>query len=199
VLTQEGEESGAAVVFEATLKEFGKEVVSTFEEAVREGLGAAEGSAAAEEHGPNSPSSTVLRSGLDVIESADMFYENRELTEELNEIEELAREPTNPLTEKAYEEDPGLKQAILDEIADVRSELQWNTAAQFMNKELVGIGGYLSTVVIKNPLLGVGMSGVGEWNSKTLKQVHQGADRGPEEAGEDGIHESQGQQAAGTG
>lgn len=58
-----------------------------------------------------------------------MGLDLQELLDELKALEDCAKHPTKKLTRKAYKENPGDQQRLLDEIAGVRSELQGNTAA----------------------------------------------------------------------
>jgi hypothetical protein len=170
------DESGTSVIVEAGVHEFNKEFVSTLEAAVLDGVfgeeakagaNALENAAAtAEKEGAGAPGSTLASTFNDVLEALEINSEHTELAQELTELQEMAENPTNALTEKAYSEDPGLKQSILDEIADVRSELGWNTAMQFLNREIsVGIA------LAESPPLSVAVSTIAEWNGKTLKQV----------------------------
>jgi len=156
VPAQNGEEqSGIFVEFIATVKEAGKEFISAFEEGYREGSGI-----------KGAPLSEAIFAGLDVFEAANMGADYQAMVSELDELEVMAEYPTNPLTQKAYAEDPGLKQQILDEIADARTDLKVDTMVAFLNTEAsvaLGLSG--------SPALAIAAAPITTWNSETIKQL----------------------------
>jgi hypothetical protein len=155
-----GEKSGTTVALEVALGEAAEGFVSKAEEVIIEqAIGIKE---------VGSPLATTFTSAFDVLEALNTSAEYQDLVAQLDESEALARNPINPLTQKAYEEDPNLRQSILDEIAAARVELQADAAAQFLNSEISVAAGLLGL-----PWLEVGMAPVVDWNNRTLRQVMQ--------------------------
>ena len=147
-----GEQTGIIVALEVALYQAGQEFVAAAEEAITGIKG--------------SPLITTATSALEVIEVLNTSGEYQDMVAELDSLEASARNPINPLTQKAYAEDPGLKQSILDEIAGARSDLKSSQAALYLNTEIsVGSG------LLGLPALSVAMAPLTSWNSKTLKQV----------------------------
>jgi len=72
---------------------------------------------------------TKLKGAALVGELLAMGIDLNALLNELKALEECAKDPTNPLTKKAYDENPGAQDKLLKEIAGVRAELEGNTAA----------------------------------------------------------------------
>jgi hypothetical protein len=153
-----GEQNGTTIDFVVALTEAGKEFVSAAEEVLmQEGFGL-----------KGNPLSTTASSALDVVEALNTSAEYQDLVGQLDELQAQAENPTNALTEKAYAQDPGLKERIMNEIADVRTELKCDAAAQYLNSEISVAAGLLGI-----PALSVAIAPVVDWNSKTLKQLMQ--------------------------
>ncbi|MCL5317286.1 MAG: hypothetical protein M1503_03335 [Thaumarchaeota archaeon] len=152
-----GQQSMVSVMVEATVNEAGNEFVSKTEEfLIEKGVGV-EG---------QSPISTGASSILEVAEALNTRAEYQEWVKQLDALQHCAENPTNPLTIKAYAEDPGTKQKILDTIANARTELKANTAVSFLNKEVsVGSG------LIGLPELSIAMAPATAYSEATLKQV----------------------------
>ena len=153
----DGDMSVLLVQLETVLVDARSELWGTIEEALlKEGLNADVGN----------PLGTTADSALDVIEALDMSVEYKEMMGQLDELQAEAENPTNPLTQKAYAEDPGVKQGIMDEIASARSELQWDTAVAYLNLELsVALG------LFGSPVLSIAASPITTWNAETIKKL----------------------------
>ena len=146
-----GVQTGITVALEVALKQAGQEFISAAGEFLT---------------GKGSPLTTAASSALEVIEVLNTSVEYQGMVAELDSLEASARNPINPLTQKAYADDPNLKQSILDEINSARSDLQSSQAALYLNTEIsVGSG------LLGLPVLSVAMAPLTSWNSKTLKQV----------------------------
>ena len=85
----------------------------------------------------------------------------------IDEIEKCAQNPTNPLTRKAYEQNPAEKQRILDLVASTRAEVTHNTAAIFLGL-LVSVGGGLTG----QKWLGFVTSPGAGWSQETLSAIN---------------------------
>lgn len=70
-----------------------------------------------------------LKAGLLVKDVIDMGAQLDKLLTEIDRLEKCANNPTNPLTQKAYQDNPGEKDRILNLIAGVRAELKGNAVA----------------------------------------------------------------------
>ncbi len=112
----------------------------------------------------------ALHTAKAVSEVLEVLHESKEylgLVRELNELQEAAEHPTNELTQRAYLDDPSLKQRILDEIAGVRLDMKLNQAVQYSNAMVqVGAGMF--------PLLAFAISPLTAANSRTLKELMEG-------------------------
>ncbi len=151
-----GDLSGVMVELTAVLIEGGKQLAGTVEEFLfNMGL-----------KDVGSPIGTTWDSALNVVEALNMSSEYQDMVAELDELQAEAENPTNPLTQKAYAEDPNAKQQILDEIADARSELKWDTLVDYLNTEIsVGLG------LLGSPALSLAAAPITTWNSDTIKQL----------------------------
>ncbi len=157
-----GEQTGIVVAFEVAINQGGQEFVGVAEESITTIVQFLKGEKITE----GNPLTTTATSALDVVEALNMSGEYQDMVAELNELQASAENPTNPLTRKAYEEDPSVKQRILDEIADARAELKGDTAVLYLNKlASVGLG------LAGSPLLSIAVSPVADWTSKTLTQL----------------------------
>lgn len=75
-----------------------------------------------------------IKAGLAMKDALAMGAEHDELQRQLNALEECARNPTNPITKRAYRDDPGYRDRILEQIDSVRQEVKANTAVMFIAK-----------------------------------------------------------------
>ena len=157
VANNDGETTGTVVVLVEVIKDAGLEFVGAAEEVIRN-------IATGDEAG--SPLTTAFDSALDVLDALDMSAEYQDLVSELDDLQVAAENPTNPLTQKAYAEDPGLKQSILNEIENARAEMKWDAAVAYLNLELeVALG------LVGSPALSIAALPVTKWNAETIKQI----------------------------
>jgi hypothetical protein len=92
------------------------------------------------------------------------------LMAELDRLEKCAKNP-DPLTKKAYKENPGERDRILKEIAAVRTEIKANTAVAFIGKLNATGSGLVKGVPWLGYVVGPGTA----WSLETLKEVSQAA------------------------
>jgi len=85
---------------------------------------------------------------------------------QLNELQNCAENPTNPLTISGYQQDPGQEQRILDQIASARAQLAELTIARFVNLA-VGLGSEL----VKNLGMDIVALIAEHYSEDTLKQL----------------------------
>jgi len=107
-----------------------------------------------------------LNSILAVAEAVDINKEYTGWLNTLNELQDCAENPTNPVTINGYEQNPGQEQQILDQISSAKSQLAELTIARFVNL-VVGLG----SEVVKS--LGVDVIAViaEHYSEHTLKQL----------------------------
>jgi hypothetical protein len=84
---------------------------------------------------------------------------------ELNELENCAENPTNPLTKKAYDQDPSYQDQVLNGVDEARAGAVESTAMRYMNL------GVTSTIGKENEVLGVIITPLSVWSDETLKQL----------------------------
>ena len=108
----------------------------------------------------------LIKAGFTIEKSAKIGAEVDELLAKLAELEDCAKDPTNPLTIKQYQQDPGAKQRVLDQIEAARFELVANTIVMelgVLNGFLAGMGPTWLGYVI-----GPGTA----WSKATLEQLN---------------------------
>jgi hypothetical protein len=69
----------------------------------------------------------IIKAGFTVEKGVKVFDELDTLLEALDKLAECAENPTNPLTQKQYQEDPGAKDRVLEQIAEARREIIANS------------------------------------------------------------------------
>jgi hypothetical protein len=108
----------------------------------------------------------ILESVLGVAEALVTAHEYQQWVSQLNELQDCAEHPTNPVTINGYSQDPNQEQQILNAISNARSELKSLTEARFVNIA-VSLG---SELVGK---LGLDVAAVlaGHYSEETLKQL----------------------------
>jgi hypothetical protein len=74
----------------------------------------------------------ALKQGLKVRDAFAISTEHDELMKRIDALEDCAENPTNPVTRRGYEDDPGQKQRILDAIAEARAQISSNFAVMFL-------------------------------------------------------------------
>ena len=90
-----------------------------------------------------------------------------EIVRELDAIEECARNPTNPITQRAYRDDPGYQQRVLDQIAATRAEVKANASVLYLS-HLIKTG---SSLVRNVPALGFIVGPGTAWSKAALNEV----------------------------
>jgi hypothetical protein len=108
----------------------------------------------------------ILESIKGVAEALVTSKEYTAWISQLNELQDCAEHPTNPVTINGYSQDPGQEQRILDAIANARSELNSLTAARFVN-----IAVSLGTELVGKLGLDVAAVLAGHYSEDTLKQL----------------------------
>ena len=74
----------------------------------------------------------IIKAGFTVEKGVKVFDELDTLLEALGRLQGCAENPTNPLTRKQYEQDPGSKERILEQVASARREIiAYSIAIQF--------------------------------------------------------------------
>src|SRR3984893_8322643 len=101
-----------------------------------------------------------------VREAVDINKEYTDWLKQLNELQDCAENPTNPLTISGYQQDPGQEKQILDQIASAKAQLAELTIARFVNL-VVGLGSEL----VKNLHLDAAAVLAELYSEGTLKQL----------------------------
>jgi hypothetical protein len=117
------EKSGIRVVVEGLVKELADAAASAFAEALDQALGLKAGVDSL---------LNALKAGVSVDEALALRKEHGELMAKIDKLEECAKNPTNPVTKRAYQADPAQRQKILNTIAEARLEIKSNFAAIFV-------------------------------------------------------------------
>lgn len=116
----------------------------------------------------------ALKAGKDVLDALVMSEEFEKLQKQIDAIEECAENPTNPTTRNAYEQDPGLKQRLLEEVARTRFEVKANLAAMFIglaNKVGSGLTGAKWLAFVVGPLTSWTKEGLDARNAEALDRL----------------------------
>ncbi|MGZ8475378.1 MAG: hypothetical protein ACXWWQ_04020, partial [Candidatus Limnocylindria bacterium] len=90
-----------------------------------------------------------------------------EVVRQLDELEDCARNPTNPITKRAYRDDPGYRQRILDQVAETRAEVKANAAVLYLS-HLIKTG---SSLIRNVPALGFIVGPGTAWSKAALNEV----------------------------
>ena len=85
---------------------------------------------------------------------------------QLDKLRDCAENPTNPVTQKAYQDNPGYRDQTLAGIDSARSTVEQATAVRFLNQEASVASGLLGPA-------GMLTAPVAMWNDSTLKDVAQ--------------------------
>ena len=101
----------------------------------------------------------------DIGNAFSKSQEHSNWMQQLDAMENCAKNPTNPLTQKAYQEDPGYRDRVLSNIQDARSEVQQMTAVRFLNQEA-----NVATGLVDAPI-GQLTGKVSDWNEDVLKDL----------------------------
>lgn len=104
----------------------------------------------------------TIRDGI-LLREEYLAYESR-----IDALESCARNPTNPLTRKAYREDPALRERLLQQVADTRAEVKANVLVTYlamMNK--------LGSGLVDVPWLGYVVGPGTAWSKAALKELNE--------------------------
>lgn len=101
----------------------------------------------------------------DIGNAFSKSQEHSNWMQQLDAMENCAKNPNNPLTQKAYQEDPGYRDRALSGIQDARSEVQQMTAVRFLNQEAS-----VATSLVDAPI-GQLTGQVSDWNENVLKDL----------------------------
>ncbi len=113
---------------------------------------------------------TTLRMlrGLESVGNAlTTSAEYQDVVRELDAIEECAGNPTNPITQRAYRDDPAYRQRVLDQVSATRSEVKANAAVLYLS-HLIKTGSSLIRTV---PALGFIVGPGTAWSKQALNDV----------------------------
>jgi hypothetical protein len=135
------ETSGVKVVAEGIVKKLEEAGISKFIEYLDQALGT---------NALIDKLNSLLDAGLSAKDAWSLGTEHDQLMAKVDDLEECAENPTNPVTRRGYESDPSQKQRILDRVAEVRVEIKSNIAVMFLgliNTTATGLGGAASKVL----------------------------------------------------
>lgn len=110
-----------------------------------------------------------VKAGLAIKDALAMQSLHGELERQLDELEECVRNPTNPQTQKAYRDDPGYLDRILEQITSVREEVKTVTAVMFIAKMNQTAAGLLAKKV---PWLSFVVGPLTSWSKAALDGVN---------------------------
>jgi hypothetical protein len=152
-------DSGVNVVVDGVVDQFKSDVKDRAAERIDEELGG--------------HSAGNLLAGIEALESVDEAFsikkEYEEFDKQLNELRDCAENPTNPITQNGYRDDPTQKQRILDAIESARTEIKQNTAVSFIG-QLNKTG---SGLVANAKWLGYIVGPATAWAADSLKAYNQ--------------------------
>lgn len=109
----------------------------------------------------------IIGGGFTVEKGVEIGAELDTVLAELSKLEDCAKNPTNPLTQKQYQEDPTARDRVLQQIAEARAEMIANTVVM----ELGVLNGYVAGFGPKwlGYVIGPGTA----WSQATLKELNQ--------------------------
>lgn len=108
-----------------------------------------------------------LKAGDQVRDALASSDEYQALVREIDALEACARNPTNPITQRTYREDPATLDRILSQVAATRSEVKANTAAWFL-AHLIKTG---SSLIRSVPWLGYVVGPGTAWSKAAMDAV----------------------------
>jgi hypothetical protein len=108
---------------------------------------------------------TPLARLVDTLNALKKEQEHLDWMNELSELRECVENPSNPLTRKAFDQDPAYKEQALNGLNDARSDVMSMTAMRFLN-----LATSVATDLVEGPL-GAITSPVSSLNDETLKEL----------------------------
>jgi hypothetical protein len=107
-----------------------------------------------------------LQEGYENIESAlGKSQDHADWMSRLDALENCARNPTNPVTQNAFKQDPQYQQRTIEAIEQARSEVTQASALRFLNQETSVASG-----LVEGPF-GAVTGSVSDWNDSTLRDI----------------------------
>jgi len=103
-----------------------------------------------------------------VFEALDLSKRYRKLMERIDAAEACAKNPTNPLTVKAYADDPGTRDRLVGQVDQARLDLKTNAAATYIGMLNEGLAD-----LSKQAWLGIVVGAGDAWASKTLDALNE--------------------------
>ncbi|MGB8473250.1 MAG: hypothetical protein WCE61_04070 [Candidatus Acidiferrum sp.] len=102
---------------------------------------------------------------LDVLNAFKKEQEHVGWLDELDELQDCAENPTNPLTKKAFDQDPAYRDQVVHGVTQARGDVTGFTAMRFLN-----LGVSAATALSEAPL-GPITGPISSWTDETLKQL----------------------------
>ena len=108
---------------------------------------------------------TPLSRFVDLLNAFKKEQDHIDWLDEFAELRECAENPTNPLTQKAYNDNPAYKEQTLNNLAEAHSDVSQATAMRFLN-----LATSVATDLVDGPL-GAVTAPVSSYNDEALKGI----------------------------
>lgn len=108
---------------------------------------------------------TPLSRLVDILNAFKKEQDHVQWLDEFNELQDCVENPTNPLTQKAYNENPAYKEQTLNNLAEAHSDVTQATAMRFLN-----LATSVATDFVDGPL-GAVTAPVSSYNDDALKGI----------------------------
>lgn len=108
---------------------------------------------------------TPLSRFVDLANALKKETDHLDWMDQLNFLDYCANNPTNPLTQKAYQQDPNYQKQTLQGLQDARSDVMQMTAMRFLN-----LATSVATDLVEGPM-GAITAPVSSYNDGTLKSL----------------------------
>jgi hypothetical protein len=108
---------------------------------------------------------TPLSRLMDVLNAFKKESEHLDWMDQLDFLDYCANNPSNPLTQKAYQQDPNYQKQTLQGLQDARSDVMQMTAMRFLNLETS-----VATDLVEGPM-GAMTTPISSYNDGTLKNL----------------------------
>lgn len=108
---------------------------------------------------------TPLSRLVDVLNAFKKETEHNDWMDQLSFLEYCANNPSNPLTQKAYQQDPNYQKQTVQGVQDARSDVMGMTAMRFLNLETS-----VATDLVEGPM-GALTTPISSYNDGTLKNL----------------------------
>jgi hypothetical protein len=107
----------------------------------------------------------VFKAFKNIEDAADKSVQNYDWMNQLDALEDCAKHPTNPVTQKAYQDNPAYRDQTVAGIEGARSVVEQVTAVRFLALENAVASGFVG-----GPFAGA-LGTLTAWNDKTLQYV----------------------------